>query len=789
MAGPLPSAAGPSATGPSAAGPSATGPSAAGPSATGPSASDPFRALPDEAPLAMPTQSLRATPDRVRRFTSAPRAMALRRLLVIGGAIVLTGFGAREMYRVLAVNGATPLAIFMLALFVALFAWIALSFTSAIAGFVSVIGHGGRRLATPNPRPTGRTALLMPTYNESPTRIIAGLEAIDAELRAAGAEALFDIFILSDTTNPELWLEEEKAFLALRARTNGARRIFYRHRARNTARKAGNIAEWVGRFGGAYSQFLILDADSVMRADILLTLVAAIEAHPDVGLIQTLPIITGGTTLFARMQQFAGRVYGPVIAHGIAWWHGAEGNYWGHNALIRTQAFAEAAGLPELHGRKPFGGHILSHDFIEAALMRRAGWAIHMMPGLEGSYEESPPSLIDLAVRDRRWCQGNLQHMAVLPARGLNWVSRLHLLTGIGSYITAPLWLLFLLSGILIALQARFIPPDYFPAAGKALFPQWPVIDPVRAMWVFIGTMGLLLVPKLLGMVTVLLRRELRRGCGGILGLVGSLLLETLIAGLMAPVIMLTQSIDVTAILLGRDSGWNAQRRDDGGIPLASIIRLYRRHTILGLLLGAGAWAVSPYLALWMLPVVLGLALAVPLAAWTGRRSLGVGLRRVGLLRIPEETHPPAVLRRAASLYHQATDAPGPGPNTAPGDSLRAASGDSLRAASGDSLRAEAGDSLRAEAGDPLSALLREPALLAAHRQMLPPGRRPGIDPLDVPLLTGSAKLAEATALRPVWPTLTAAEQAAVLSDGPALDRMQALWQVENAYPAAGSAR
>jgi membrane glycosyltransferase len=584
--------------------------------------------------------------------------------------------------------------------------------------------------------PSSRTALLMPTYNESPARVMAGLEAIDEELRARQVSGVFDIFILSDTTNPEVWIEEEKAFLALRERTGGAGRIFYRHRAKNTARKAGNIAEWVGRFGGAYPQFLILDADSVMRGDTLVSLALAMEAHPDVGLIQTLPIITGGTTLFARMQQFAGRVYGPVIAHGIAWWHGAESNYWGHNALIRTAAFAEQAGLPELRGRKPFVGHIMSHDFIEAALMRRGGWAIHMMPGLEGSYEESPPSLMDLAVRDRRWCQGNLQHIGVLPARGLHLISRMHLMTGIGSYITAPLWLLFLLSGVLIALQARFIPPDYFPSAGKALFPQWPVIDPVRAMWVFIGTMGLLLVPKLLGMITVLVRRDLRRGCGGFFGLVGSLVLETLIAGLMAPVVMLTQSIDVVAILLGRDSGWNAQRRDDGGIPLRDIVRLYRRHTILGVLLGVGAWAVSPYLALWMLPVVLGLALAVPLASLTGRRSLGLGLRSIGLLRIPEEVHPPEVLRRTATLYRQAVAEP---------------------------------------AVDSVSALLDDPALLAAHRQMLPPGRRPGVDPLNVPLLTGAAKLAETDCLETVWPTLNAAEKAAVLSDPSTLERLASL--------------
>jgi membrane glycosyltransferase len=695
-----------------------------------------FRSLPAEAPLSMPTQSLHAAPKRTGRSPAPVRGVGLRRLVVIGGAVVMTGFGAEEMYRVLAVNGATPLAIFMLALFVALFAWIALSFTSAIAGFFSVLAGGGRRLLAPGALPAGRTALLMPTYNESPDRIMAGLEAIDEALRSLRASELFDIFILSDTTNPEAWIEEEKAFLGLRERTGGAGRIFYRHRAKNVARKSGNIAEWVGRFGGAYPQFLILDADSVMRGDTLVSLVRAMEAHPDVGLIQTLPIITGGTTLFARMQQFAGRVYGPVIAHGIAWWHGAESNYWGHNALIRTVAFAEQAGLPELPGRKPFGGTIMSHDFIEAALMRRGGWAVHMMPGLEGSYEESPPSLMDLAVRDRRWCQGNLQHMAVLPARGLHWMSRMHLLTGIGSYITAPLWLLFLLSGILIALQARFIPPDYFPGVGKALFPQWPVIDPVRAMWVFIGTMGLLLVPKVLGMLTVLVRGDLRRGCGGVLGLVGSFLLETLIAGLLAPVVMLTQSVDVVAILLGRDSGWNAQRRDDGGIPLRDVIRLYRRHTILGLLLGVGAWAVSPYLALWMLPVVLGLALAVPLAALTGRRSLGLGLRRIGLLRIPEEMHPPEVLQRAGVLYRQAEERP---------------------------------------RGDGALTLLRDPVLLAAHREMLPPGRRPGVDPLNVPLLTGLARLEEAASLEAVWPTLTPAEQAAVLSDPLGLERLVAL--------------
>lgn len=698
--------------------------------------------MPAEVPLAMPVQSLGMAPARTRRPASSPRMIGLRRLLVIGSAIVLTGFATHEMYLVLAGSGLTMLAVVMLALFVPLFAWVGLSFTSALAGFWSLLTGGGAGLpmhvpgrlseSIPEGAQAGRTrsALLMPTYNEQPARIMAGLHAIHDSLAEARVADRFDIFILSDTTDPDVWVEEEEAFLALRVAAGPGARIFYRHRKNNTARKAGNIADWVTRWGGAYPHFLILDADSVMDADTLVRLVEMMDAHADVGLIQTLPVITGGTTLFARMQQFAGRVYGPLIAHGIAWWHGAEGNYWGHNALIRTQAFAEQAGLPELPGRKPFGGHILSHDFVEAALIRRGGWAVHMLPALRGSYEEGPPSLTDLSIRDRRWCQGNLQHAAVLPARGLHWISRLHLLTGIGSYITAPLWLLFLLAGILISLQARFVLPDYFPA-GKSLFPQWPVIDPVRAMWVFVGTMGLLLAPKLLGALAIMARRQDRRGCGGVLRLLLSVVVETILAGLIAPVVMLTQTIDVVAILLGRDSGWNAQRRDDGSIPLGVTARQYRRHTVIGVLIGGAAWAVSPYLALWMLPVVLGLALAIPLAAVTGRRDIGLALRRCGLLRTPEEVWPPVVLARAASLF---------------------AARETTEPRSG------------------IERLLDDPALMQAHRVMLPPPRRPGVDPLDVPLLVGTAKLREAASLASAWTAMSRDERRACLLNATALD-------------------
>jgi membrane glycosyltransferase len=239
----------------------------------------------------------------------------------------------------------------LLVLFVALFAWIALSFVAAVPGFLHLVS--GRRLRLgieadgPLPELRERTALLMPIYNEDPHRVMAGLQAVLESLHATGQGARFDTFVLSDTRKPEIAEAEEAAFAALRARLGDGQRVYYRRREHNHERKAGNIADWVRRFGGGYAHMLILDADSVMSGDIIVRLAGAMERHPDVALIQSLPVIVNGSTVFARMQQFAARVYGPVIAHGVAWWHGAESNYWGHNAIIRTRAFAAHAGLPE----------------------------------------------------------------------------------------------------------------------------------------------------------------------------------------------------------------------------------------------------------------------------------------------------------------------------------------------------------------------------------------------------------------------------------------------------------
>jgi len=697
-----------------------------------------FHALPSETPLAMPEQLLRDRREWPDAPQTAPYLLSLRRAFVFGVVGALSAAGAFEMYQVLKVAGLTFAESIVLGLFVALFAWLALSFVSAAGGLLSMILRSDKSLgidpSSPVPHVTTRNALLLPAYNESAGRISSRLQAICESVQETGQHEHFDFFILSDTTDPKIWISEEAAFLALLQRMPRMR-IFYRHRAKNTARKAGNIAEWIRRFGGAYRHMIVLDADSLMTGDTILRLVAAMERHPRVGLIQTFPVIVNADTLFARVQQFAGRMYGPLIARGIAWWHGPEGNYWGHNAVIRVAAFAEHAGLPRLRGCKPFGGHIMSHDFVEAGLMRRAGWAIHMAPNLGGTYEEAPPSLTDYAARDRRWCQGNLQHVGVLTASGLHWISRLHLLTGIGSYLTAPLWLLFLAVGILISLEAQFVRPDYFPS-GFSLFPNWPAQDPVLAAWVFAATMGVLLAPKLLGYVVAVGGRERRMGFGGPVVSLLSVIVETLISGLVAPLMMLIQSTAVTEILFGRDAGWSVQRRDDGTLPLSEVVRRYGWHTLFGVALAASAYSVSWSLLLWMTPVISGLLLAIPLAALSASSSAAAALRRLGLLTIPEESNVPPIVARANEL---------------------------------------ADNSTFRKKEDAIVCLCENSELRIAHRSMISTAPRRKRGEIDVDLVVGRAKLGDAQSRDEATALLSEREITAVLSDLSAFDQLMAL--------------
>ena len=621
----------------------------------------------------------------------------------------------------------------VIVLFVLTFVWIALYFWSSILGFSQLLKRARmpgitypadveaaldaeagiaaddlqvrQNPAAPKVREMAsfikaKTAVLMPIYNEEPAQVMARLLAIGEDLQQAGAGGRFDIFVLSDTTNPKIWVKEEKIWLEAKrilesgsfgaesgerresaagaaehgVRASGAEsrsdtaasgrsggtaggaglHIYYRRRAQNTARKSGNIEDFCNRWGAEYDFMLVLDADSLMTAETIVKMARLMEANPHAGIIQASPQMVNSTSMFARMQQFAGKVAGPVVGAGLAYWQAGNSNYWGHNAIIRTRAFIDCCGLPKLKGKGPFGGFILSHDFVEAALIARGGWSAWLLPELKGSYEECPPSMIDLAARDRRWCQGNLQHIKVLISRGLHPVSRVHFLTGIMSYLSSPLWLLFLLAGLSMVLFREFIPPQYFGQT-YSLFPNWPVFDKYGTIGLFVLSMAMLLVPKFLGLAAYLKGNAWKNGrTDGVCGYVRSawnagksLGLEIVVSTLMAPVMMLFQSKFVFDILRGKSVGWNAQNRGDEGTSWQTAWQIHKWHTVLGAVTALVVWKYAHVLFWWLLPSTLGLVLAVPLSVISSRVSAGRWLRERGWFVIPEEICEPKVLARA----------------------------------------------------------------------------------------------------------------------------------------------
>ena len=612
-------------------------------------AGTPVCAMPSPAPLDMPEQDLRTTPRPAVEAGEGPDARCrLARLVAFGGAGALALAAGYEM-RALMDTADHWLTIAFLLLFAAAFAWTALAATSALVGLLP-LGRAASsppgRSSIPDPTPT---ALVMPIYREDPTGVAARLEAMARDLDALGGADGFEIVVLSDTNAPELWDAEEEAIGRLAARLEGAMAVRYRRREDNLGKKAGNVAQFVRSWGGRYGTMIVLDADSLMSGETLIALRRRMEEEPDLGLLQTVPRLIGAGTPFARLQQFAGSLYGPVAAQGVAAWSGSDGNYWGHNAIIRTEAFASACGLPELPGRAPFGGHVLSHDFVEAALLRRAGWRVEMAPELGGSFEAGPPTLTDAAVRDRRWAQGNVQHAAVLRARGLRWPSRAHMVIGIGSYAASPLWMLMVIAGLALALQAGWSTYDYFPEPHQ-LHPSWPVFDTERMRRLLVATLILVFLPKIVGLVRGLVLEPVRRGHGGGSKLLASAALEAVAAILVAPVVMVLHTRHMIEILAGRSSGWGPQKRRGMSAHWRSTARPYVAPTVIGLLVGGAAAAISPGLLVWLSPFVAGLALAIPMALVCSDESLERAMDRRGLLRTPEDLEPPRVVALADAI-------------------------------------------------------------------------------------------------------------------------------------------
>jgi membrane glycosyltransferase len=491
------------------------------------------------------------------------------------------------------------------------------------------------RLIPRTPGPVrGRTAILVPVYNEDPVVTFARIAAMDASLAATGHGALFDFAILSDTRDAAVAEAERRWFLRLLAERRAEGRIFYRRRAKNTAKKAGNVEDFILTSGGAYDYALILDADSLMAGDTIVEMVRRMEAAPDLGLLQTLPKIVRARSRFGRAQQFSASFFSPIFARGLALMAGRTGPFWGHNALVRTRAFAGACGLPALSGQPPFGGHILSHDYVEAALLARAGWLVRLDPDLDGSYEEGPENIVDFAKRDRRWCQGNLQHARLLDAPGLKPWSRFVFLQGILAYVAPLLWLGFILASIAAPLFVAA--PNYFPEP-YLLFPVFPSNETSKAMGLAFGVFGLLLLPKLLIAAEAALSGRAKRFGGGPAALL-STLWELVLSSLIAPVMLMFTTRSVLQVLMRVDAGWPTNNRGDGTLSLADAWAASRWIILMGLALLAAAWTLAPELILWLLPVALPMMAAPLLIAWTSRPGVP------GLLRTGTEAATPPVV-------------------------------------------------------------------------------------------------------------------------------------------------
>lgn len=581
-----------------------------------------------------------------------------RRILVASLTLLLTGPAVLLMadlhWRVDAIDG---LKVFHLILFAILFSLVAFGAVQAVIGFFCRAGKGdpNRIMASLTPEDEARpvdapTAIVMPIFNEDTSRIMEGLRVIYRSLEATGQLEAFDFFILSDTTNPNRWVEEESAWVALTRQLGARGRIFYRKRRVNLNKKAGNLADFCRRWGRRYRYMVVLDADSVMSGDAIVKLVRLMERNPGAGIIQTVPRLVNGETIFARLQQFASRLYGPIFAAGLNFWQQGEANYWGHNAIIRVAPFIDQCSLPELPGVEPFGGRILSHDYVEAALMRRAGWSVWLAVGLEGSYEECPGNLIDFAKRDRRWLQGNLQHSWLVTARGLHAANRLHLALGILAYLASPLWLMFLLVSSVISWRYAATGLTPLPVDSFARYLRLDFNS--QALLLFAATMGLLFLPKVLALID--LRRipgEAER-FGGWLRVIGSVITETLVFTLMAPVLMLFHSKFIVLTLAGRGVAWVAQRRGADGDPeWREAILTHAGHTVVGLAWGWFALRVNPAFAAWMAPILLGMMSSIPVSLVTGQLAAGQFVRRLRLFVTPEETaEPPELTRLARNL-------------------------------------------------------------------------------------------------------------------------------------------
>ena len=563
------------------------------------------------------------------------RSMTGRRLGF--AALVLSTSGALLwlMALTLFVDGVDPIGLLMLALFALTLPWTTIGFWNAVIGFcvMTFSRDPSRAIApdlcsVPDDAPIdSSTALLVCIRNEDTRRLQRNLEWMLQGLVTTGHASAFHLYMLSDSDDPAIATAEAETAAALSARFSGRVQVTYRRREVSTGYKAGNIRDFCERWGDRHPFAIVLDADSVMTAQSMLRLVRVMQACPHLGIVQTLVTGLPSASPFARVFQFGMRLGMRSYTLGSAFWQGDCGPYWGHNAILRVAPFTEHCHLPVLPGGPPLGGHVLSHDQVEAVLMRRAGYEVRVLPVEDGSWEENPPALPEFIRRDLRWCQGNMQYLRLLGLRDLLPVSRIQLVLAIAMYFGSLAWLGLMVAGLLRQMPLR---------ADTGLL-------------LFLTILGMTFAPKLATLFNVLARPRLRAAFGGTVRILASAFIEVLLTTLVAPVSAVAISIFLLGLPFGRRVGWTSQQRDPARVPLSVAVRCFWPQALVGLTLaGATLWFMPE--AFWFgLPIYLGLLLAVPLATATASPALGRAMARAGLCRTPDETWPAAALATAAA--------------------------------------------------------------------------------------------------------------------------------------------
>ena len=562
-----------------------------------------------------------------------------------------TALAGWSLYEIFLPNGLTNLEIAQLGLGLTLFAWLCMAFWTGIIGFVlqlfniDPLSLRKKQCAPDQVSPlVQKHAVVMPVYNEDTRRIMVGFEACVREIMGSAQAEQFDFFMLSDTR------DEQKAEAELRAWNRMTKRlgryashVFYRRREENSHRKVGNLKDFCERWGANYESMIVLDADSIMSGERMLDLARRIEQNPETALVQTIPMPVRQDTFFGRFVQFAAHLYSPMLATGLSFWQTDSANYWGHNAIIRIAPFMQHCGLPTLEGRAPFGGEVLSHDFVEAALLRRAGWQAYLLTDTTGSYEEVPSNIVDYAIRDRRWVQGNIQHLGLLKVKGLKTANRLHFLFGAFAYISSLVLFCMLALGTADALIRATSVPDFFVSEYQ-LFPSWQVARQDMMMVTMWGTAALLFLPKLLGITLALIKR--RSEFGGAFSLLKSAILELVMAVLIAPLMMFYHSYFVISVFIGHSVKWEAQEREGRKVPWSVAFKHTQIMSCLAVIWGVTTFYYTPSLFMWLLPVLIGMVLAALIIRLSSSTHLGVSLRNWGVFVIDQEVKECMALKR-----------------------------------------------------------------------------------------------------------------------------------------------